>query len=185
MIPPSDYLARLAAIHQSLGIDPGYGSARGLAPNVEATTLVEVGPDKFGRNARLAPAAAAAWAAMRDAAAADGVVLEVVSAFRSVDYQRGLIERKLAAGLDIDTILQVSAAPGYSEHHTGRALDLGTPGSPVLEEVFETTAAFAWLTQHAGRYGFQLSFPRGNPHGILYEPWHWAYVGIQAENPIA
>lgn len=185
MIAQTDYLARLAAIHQSLGIDPGYGCARGLSPQIEATALVEVGPDKFGRDARLVADAATAWMAMRDAAASDGVVLELVSAFRSVDYQRGLIERKLAAGLAIEAILEASAAPGYSEHHTGRAVDLGTPGSPELEEVFEATAAFAWLARHAARYGFRLSFPRDNPHGILYEPWHWAYTGIQAENPIA
>lgn len=185
MIPQPDYLARIAEIHQALGIDPSYGSERGLAPQPEASMLVEVGPDRFGRDARLVPEAAAAWGAMRDAAASDGVVLELVSAFRSVDYQRGLIERKLASGLGIDAILQASAAPGYSEHHTGRAVDLSTPDSPVLEEAFETTAAFAWLTQHAAQYGFHLSFPRDNPHCILYEPWHWAHAGVQAENLIA
>lgn len=72
-------------------------------------------------------------------------------------------------------ILEVSAAPGFSEHHTGRALDLTTPGGPVLEEPFEHTDAFAWLSESAGSFGFHLSYPRGNSHGIAYEPWHWAW----------
>lgn len=70
-------------------------------------------------------------------------------------------------------ILNVNAAPGYSEHHGGRALDIGTPGEPPAEESFEHTPAFAWLTRHAGDFGFVMSYPRGNPHGIVYEPWHW------------
>ena len=72
-------------------------------------------------------------------------------------------------------ILQVNAAPGYSEHHGGEALDIGTPGEPPAEESFETTPAFAWLSQHAARHGFSLSYPRDNPHGIVYEPWHWRF----------
>ena len=54
-------------------------------------------------------------------------------------------------------------------------MDVTTPGCAVLEETFEDSEAFAWLQQNAGRYGFRLSFPRGNPHGVAYEPWHWAW----------
>jgi len=75
----------------------------------------------------------------------------------------------------VEEILTVNAAPGYSEHHSGYALDIGTPGEPPAEESFESTAAFAWLGEHAGRFGFQLSYPRDNPHGIVYEPWHWCW----------
>ena len=57
----------------------------------------------------------------------------------------------------------------------GRALDLTTPGSPVLEVAFEQTAAFAWLQSRAGEFGFDLSYPPGNPDGFQYEPWHWCY----------
>ena len=49
------------------------------------------------------------------------------------------------------------------------------PDEPPAEESFETTPAFAWLSQHAARHGFSLSYPRGNPHGIVYEPWHWRF----------
>jgi D-alanyl-D-alanine carboxypeptidase len=73
----------------------------------------------------------------------------------------------------LDDILAVNTAPGFSEHHSGRALDLSTPGEAAAEESFESTSAFAWLCAHAARFGFVLSYPRDNPHGIVYEPWHW------------
>ena len=95
----------------------------------EAPDLVEVGPNLLGRMQRLAPAAATQWAAMQDAAAADGIRLLIVSGYRSIDYQARLIRKKLNAGQSLSEILAVNAAPGYSEHHTGRAVDIATPGS--------------------------------------------------------
>jgi D-alanyl-D-alanine carboxypeptidase len=112
---------------------------------------------------------------MRAAAERDGIALIPVSGFRSVARQTLIIRRKLAAGQRIDAILKLVAAPGYSEHHTGRALDIGTPGQPLLEESFAGTPAFKWLRRHASRFHFTLSYPRRNPHGIAYEPWHWCY----------
>ena len=105
----------------------------------------------------------------------DGVVLEAISGYRSHAYQLGIFERKLARGLTVDEILTVNAAPGYSEHHSGLALDIGAPDEPSAEESFERTAAFAWLRENAGDYSFVMSYPRDNPHGIVYEPWHWAF----------
>uniref|UniRef100_UPI0035B0F3FD M15 family metallopeptidase n=1 Tax=Chitinimonas sp. TaxID=1934313 RepID=UPI0035B0F3FD len=90
-------------------------------------------------------------------------------------YQAGIIRRKLAGGLDLNTILQVSAAPGYSEHHTGRAFDVSSPDSAVLEESFEHSVGFAWLSHNAARFGFVMSLPRDNAAGYIYEPWHWLY----------
>ena len=113
---------------------------------------------------------------MREVAAEDGVELQIVSAFRSIEYQLGILERKLAHGRNIEEILRVSAAPGYSEHHSGRALDITAPGFAALEEEFEKSPAFAWLKRHAWRFGFRLSYPRRNPHGIAYEPWHWCWM---------
>jgi D-alanyl-D-alanine carboxypeptidase len=113
---------------------------------------------------------------MKDAAAAGGIELQAVSAFRSVEYQAGIISRKLDAGQSMAQILKVSAAPGYSEHHSGRALDISTPGFEPLEEAFENSPAFEWLQESAGDYGFALSFPRNNQHGLAYEPWHWCWI---------
>ena len=165
----------LAALHAELGIPADYGTRTGLVPCEEARELVSIGPDVLGREQKLAPRAAEAWLRMRTAAKADGIQLQVVSGFRSVDYQRALIQRKLDNGRSIAEILRINAAPGYSEHHTGRALDLTAPDCEPLEQGFETTAAFAWLMQNAGKHGFRLSYPRDNPHGITYEPWHWAF----------
>lgn len=169
------FTRRIARLHRALGIPADYARLRGLPLQPEARGLVSVGPDIYQRDQRLLPSAAAAWQAMAAAAAADGVDLQLVSAFRTVDYQAGILRRKLDQGQAIDEILRVSAAPGYSEHHSGRAVDLTTPGYAVLEEAFEHSAAFAWLGRRAAEFGFRMTYPRGNPHGVAYEPWHWAW----------
>jgi D-alanyl-D-alanine carboxypeptidase len=115
------------------------------------------------------------WQSMKNAAKKDDVVLQLVSAYRSIDYQCDLIQGKLNKGSQIDDILKVNAIPGYSEHHTGRALDLTTPGYDVLEECFEHSDAFEWLNKHAHQYHFTMSYHRNNAYGINYEPWHWFY----------
>ncbi len=112
---------------------------------------------------------------MRAAAAQDGIVLLPLSGFRSVARQTVLIRAKLAAGQSLESILQLVAAPGFSEHHTGYALDIGSPEDMRLAEKFDRTAAFRWLRRQAGKFGFRLTFPRVNPHGIAFEPWHWCW----------
>ena len=69
--------------------------------------------------------------------------------------------------------------PGYSEHNCGLAADLNSPEHTGLDEGFENTAAFRWLCEHAGDYGFILRYPKGAEDitEITYEPWHWRYVG--------
>ena len=79
------------------------------------------------------------------------------------------------AGQRIEDILKVNAAPGYSEHHTGRAVDIATPGSRPLTGEFETTNAFGWLESRAVEFGFSLTYRRDNPWGMAYEPWHWCF----------
>jgi zinc D-Ala-D-Ala carboxypeptidase len=169
------YLHRVSTIHQALQIRSDYLERASIPVQMEANDLVSIGPDIYQREQRMIPDAAKAWCSMVDSAAGDEIVLQAVSAFRSLDYQAGIIRRKLENGQGIRDILRVSAAPGYSEHHTGRAIDVTTPGFAVLEEEFEQSEAFSWLTAHAGRFGFFLSFPRGNPFGVIYEPWHWAW----------
>jgi len=149
---------------------------RDRAPRfAEALVLASIGRDCAGREASLAPEAAGAWQAMLAAATVSGITLLVVSAFRSVARQEEIVARKLRQGLTWDQILAVSAYPGFSEHHTGTAIDLATPECPDLVEAFEATAAFQWLQQNAGRFGFTLSYPRNNSAGITYEPWHWRW----------
>lgn len=172
-----DAAARHAVVERAiaLGVPRDYGRTRHLRLQREPVHLVPVGEDIHGRVQWLQPAAARALARMRDAAAHAGAELQLVSAFRSIDYQLGIIERKLARGQAIDAILRVSAAPGYSEHHTGRCVDFTTPGFAALEEEFERSPAFHWLRRHAAEFGFALSYPRGNAHALAYEPWHWCW----------
>lgn len=160
---------------KALGIPSDYGKSRNLAPQAEATELVPIGCNPDGRVIQLSPAAAAAWTRMWDAASRAGVALVAISGFRSIARQEEIVAAKLAAGKPIEEILRTVAAPGYSEHHTGRAIDIGFPGQEPLIEEFADTSAFQWLQANARRYGFVLSYPRGNSHGIAYEPWHWCF----------
>jgi zinc D-Ala-D-Ala carboxypeptidase len=159
----------------ALGISSESLMARGLIECAEAKQLetVEIGVD--GREHQLIPAAAMAWRHLKAAALADGITLFIVSAFRSIDTQANIIRRKLEAGVAIDEILTVCAPPGFSEHHTGCAVDVSTPGAHDLEIEFDQTAAYAWLKSHAAEYGFHLSYPVGNSSGYQYEPWHWCF----------
>ncbi len=158
-----------------LGVPAAYGRLRKLRLVTEPRRLDCIGLDVYGRPQWMTPPAAAALGRMRRAAAGEGLELQLVSAFRSAEYQLGILRRKLERGLSVAEILAVSAAPGYSEHHSGRAVDLACPGYAVLEEEFARSPAFTWLQANAGRFGFRISYPRGNPHGITWEPWHWCW----------
>ncbi len=163
----------------ALGISSELITARGVRECEEATTLdvAEVGAD--GRDHLLVPLAAEAWRSLKAAALADGIDLFIVSAFRSIYRQAQIVRRKLESGAAVESILTVCAPPGFSEHHTGRAVDLSTSGSRALEVEFDKTAAYAWLTQHAAEFGYYLSYPIGNVWGYQYEPWHWCFQDAQ------
>lgn len=173
-LPPA-----IAALHRELGIPAHYAVRRGLPFHAEASEgeLVRVDRGEVDPPVRLLPAAAAAWCRLEAGSALDGITLLPVSGFRSVARQAEIIRRKRAAGRPLEDILRLIAAPGFSEHHSGRALDIGCPGHTDLEEDFAGTAAFRWLERHAPAAGFRLSYPRGNPWGIGYEPWHWYFAG--------
>ena len=140
-------------------------------------------------NKTLQTAACDAFLEMQKAAAADGVTVWMQSGYRSVKYQTSLYERKtkyyLDKGYDNATAREKAAAvvnpPGYSEHNCGLAADLNSPEHTGLDEGFEKTAAFRWLCEHAGDYGFILRYPRDaeDKTEIIYEPWHWRYVGVE------
>ncbi len=165
-----------------LGLDAArYAGQTGLAMVAEPSWLAWAGFDRYRRPLWLSVGAARAWQSMQAAAGCDGIVLDAISGYRSHAYQLGIFRRKLARGQSLAAILQVNAAPGFSEHHSGHALDIGTPGEAAAEQSFEETAAFAWLVRHAGRFGFHMSYPRNNPHGVVYEPWHWCWHAVFAD----
>ncbi|MCS6781588.1 MAG: D-alanyl-D-alanine carboxypeptidase family protein [Gloeomargarita sp. SKYBB_i_bin120] len=124
--------------------------------------------------------AAQAFLAMQRAAQADGVLLVPLSGFRSYQEQQAVFyDVKAERGQRVQERAKVSAPPGYSEHHTGYAIDIGDGRQPAthLHPSFAQTAAFAWLQRRAAQFHFEMSFPENNPQGISYEPWHWRFVG--------
>jgi D-alanyl-D-alanine carboxypeptidase len=160
-------------IHEQLGIPESYGHSPALPHFAEPEELVDVGPNIIGRMQRLTPVTAQAWADMTAAAADDSIELLIVSGFRSIADQARLIWNKLCDGQDIEVILEVNTAPGFSQHHTGRAIDIATPGVRPLTEPFDESPAFQWLDTHAENFGFRMPYGYNNEWGLTYEPWHW------------
>ena len=169
----------IADLHQRLGIPADYATRTGLFQQRTPDDLVDIGVDVFDRPQRLRMEAANAWTGLVEAASLDGVTVQLVSAYRSLEYQVNLIQRKVEAGESIGEILTHIAAPGYSEHQGGCAVDVTSPGIDSLTELFEETQAFRWLVASAADYRFVLSYPRSNPYGVVYEPWHWCYRPIE------
>ena len=160
---------------RDLGITADMLQTYRMPEQQEAVNLVDAGQDMFERPQQMTHDTFNHWRRMQLAAQQDGIRLLLVSAYRSVDYQFELFQRKLEAGQQIGDIMAVNTVPGFSEHHTGCAIDLHDGVGKPLTESFEDTQAFHWLTTNAGRFGFVMSYPRDNPHGINYEPWHWCY----------
>lgn len=129
---------------------------------------------------KLRAPAARAFRDMVAAASAEGVSLMPLSAFRSMNEQEQVyFGLRAERGQSLEQRAQVSAPPGFSEHHTGYAIDIGDGNVPAanLSPTFEQTRAFQWLQANANRFSFELSFPKGNKQGVTYEPWHWRFVG--------
>ena len=124
---------------------------------------------------------------LNDAAAYD---LAVVSAYRPKEEQDILYWRKVKQYTDkgySDLEAQkvggtIVKRPGFSEHNCGLAMDVGGSGDYTLEQTFANTPAYAWLMEHCADYGFILRFPEGKEDitGVIYEPWHYRYVGEEA-----
>lgn len=171
------YRERISAVHRSLGISNDHAQSRRLPLYWESSALVNAGHDYIGRDVFLTKRTADAWNQMRDAASSEGITLLPVSGFRSVQRQQEIISAKLTKGIPLLEVLQVNAAPGYSQHHSGCAIDITdseTRNRPLNED-FEFQPAFRWLVEHASRFGFRMEYPRGNVYGFIYEPWHWVF----------
>jgi D-alanyl-D-alanine carboxypeptidase len=158
---------------------PAIENILGHLPYAEAPAaqLQSISPD--GR-IRLRKAAAVKFLQMQAAARAQSIILQPISGFRSLSEQQYLFFKvKEQRNQATTKRAEVSAPPGYSEHHTGYAIDLGDGKIPAtnLSPTFEKTAAFRWLQNNANKYSFEISFPRNNVQGVSYEPWHWRYVG--------
>ena len=141
----------------------------------ESCSLVSIGKDIYGREQFLDSQAAKSFFEMKKAAKEDSIDLQFVSAFRSFDSQKKIIERKLNRGSLINKILEENKLPGYSEHHTCKAIDFTSKKLNTLSTQFENSKEFKWITENASTYNFYLSYPKDNEEGIMYEPWHWMF----------
>jgi zinc D-Ala-D-Ala carboxypeptidase len=132
-----------------------------------------------GRKVKLRADAAAALNNLMTQARGSSVAIIPISGFRTVEYQESLFRKAVAKYGSEDAAVRWVARPGNSEHHTGLAIDLGDEENPECDadSQFEETRAFNWLQQNAEHFGFELSFPRNNPRGVNYEPWHWRFIG--------
>lgn len=179
VIPSPTPSASISPSPTSSPTELGVENVLGHLPYPQASEA-ELTPITADGQIRLRSAAAAKFQAMVQDARSSGVNLVPLSGYRTVQEQEYLFfEIKAQRNQDASKRAEVSAPPGYSEHHTGYAIDIGDSRAPAtnLSVSFENTAAFQWLQQNAARYGFELSFPRDNPQGISYEPWHWRFVG--------
>ena len=116
---------------------------------------------------------------MREEAKKDGIYLVFLSGYRSIDLQNDIFySLKSIRNQEAAERAKVSAPPGYSEHSTGFAIDIGdaTQRETDFEPEFENTDAYRWLIRNAAKFHFKLSFNKNNKH-IDYEPWHWRYEG--------
>lgn len=127
---------------------------------------------------------------MIEAAAADGINLKVLSAYRTVAYQQKLFDRNVQSRIDddgmtyeeayADTAINIAPAGG-SEHNAGLAVDIITEDDWDTYTGFEDTEEFAWLQEHAAEYGFIMRYASDKVDitGFIYEPWHYRYVGVK------
>ena len=125
------------------------------------------------------PKARTAFEKMAKAALEDGIELVAFSGFRSYDYQKTLYDRYVKRD-GKEAADRYSARPGYSEHQTGLAFDIGEKGREELwlTNEFGDTEAGQWLAQNSHKYGFLLRYPKGKEDitGFMHESWHFRYL---------
>ena len=161
-----------------LGLSSDFIIKRKLQSFDDAINLVVADVSQSGREHELVLEAANAWQAMKAAAYTQDISLIIVSAYRSFNRQCEIVLQSIEQGEQAPSIFKTSAPPGYSEHHSGKAIDIGTMGCKPLSQEFADTYAFKWLVENAKDFGFRLSYPKNNKYAFKYEPWHWFYEGI-------
>jgi len=147
--------------------------------------LASIGDDKYVNNNIYAP-----LTAMLEDGNAEGLQLLVCAAYRSVEYQEDLFSKQVAKWADtglaeedaVSAAMTVVAYPGYSEHNAGLSVDICAEYYQQLDDGFGETDEAIWLLEHCAEYGFILRYPskKSDITGIIYEPWHFRYVGVEA-----
>ena len=183
------------------GLDPTYlylaNKQNPVDENYDPGTLVKLALPYASGDKQLEERTAQALYAMMDEMRAAGISdVYVTSAYRSFSYQQYLYNKYIAdeesRGYSHEEAVEragrYSAPPGYSEHQTGFVVDFMTSTMTDLDESFERTAAFGWLSENCYRFGFILRYPKSDDKiaitGYDYEPWHYRFVGREAATEI-
>ena len=126
--------------------------------------------------------AADALTAFFAAARAEGLTVYLSSAYRDYDTQNYLYQRKVEQYGDPEAAAAIVAPPGTSEHQTGLAFDITDRYYELKTTDLENTELYRWMSQHCQEYGFIVRYPKDKQDitGIIYEPWHFRYVGVEA-----
>lgn len=156
----------------------GHFSYSQVEPN-QLMIIASYGAREYQRFESLDPEAGRALMRMIYTARDEGVWIVPASAFRTIERQKKLFQQQVERRGSVEEAAKFSAPPGYSEHHTGFAIDLADGKFPKgdISTEFAITDAYNWLIDHAVEFGFELSFPADNLQGVSYEPWHWRYIG--------
>lgn len=183
------------------GLDSAYlylaNKQNPVSETYDPGTLVTLSTDYAWRSIQLEERTAKALMEMMEEMWADGIRdAKVTSGYRTYSYQNSLyqkyIQDEMAKGYSRAEAEQraetYSAPPGYSEHQTGFVADFLGSGASDLDESFENTAAFGWLSANCWRFGFILRYPKSEEKiaitGYSYEPWHYRFVGREAATEI-
>ncbi len=164
-------------------LNPDNPLPEGYSPQLTTVTL-------NGYSARLDARIVEAMSAMFAAAKADGITLIPRSTYRNLNTQTTNFNNKVQEYINkgysyedaVATTATIIAVPGTSEHHTGLAADITTPSYNRLDSGFAKTDAYRWLSTHCAEFGFILRYPQDKTDvtKIIYEPWHYRYVGKKA-----
>lgn len=131
---------------------------------------------------------------MMDDARAAGLSPIICSSYRSMEKQTRLFDEQVKGlqnqGKDyVDAVAEAKTAvayPGTSEHQLGLAVDIVSEDYQLLDEKQEETPEYIWLSKNCSKYGFIVRYPNGKTDitGVIYEPWHFRYVGKEAAQEI-
>lgn len=164
----------ILVVNKEISIDEEYVPENLVVPNVAANKEIKVTDE-----------VAEYLEEMFIAAKKCGINLIAVSGYRSYGYQESLFDESARVN-GLEHAKKYVAVPGYSEHHTGLAVDIVSDKYTLLDDGFEDTDAFKWLQENMSTYGFILRYPRGKEGitGYNYEPWHLRYVGYDVAEEI-
>ena len=171
-------LQKLSQIDQELLMK--YSKVYFMNENYTPSHLTDIPADYLYSALRSEQFLTEAWPFLKnlfDAAKANGITLYAKSAYRSFAEQQSL-KSLYTVVYGAGTANSFSADQGYSEHQLGTTLDFITPGLGGQLDGFDNTQAYQWLLANAYRFGFELSYPKGNSY-YVYEPWHWRFVGTK------